>query len=443
MKNKVYIWLPMCVLATALCVSMCLGSANENIASNGSSFSDVKETDWFYENVKKAENQGIMNGTGDGKFSPYDTATRGMIVTTLWRMEGEPQDSGIAFTDVSSDSYYYDAVIWAANNQIVNGYSAELFGPNDSTTREQMITILHRYADFKDCKTTETLSLDAYEDKNQISGYAVEAFEWGYANGIIFGTSETTLSPKDPIQRCQIASILMRFIERFDVVSHLESQAGNDESGTPDENENPKETSSSIPSNEGGSGGGAGGGGNGPTRTSVPDTQATPETTEETMASPEPDDHETDIAEGPVIELETIYGNPGDVVKAVVDLQRNPGILGMVLSLEYDESAMRLLNAENGNAVSDVLTLTVSNELSSGVKFVWDGLELKPDDIKDGTLLVLEFEILDSATEGKRYPLQLSYDSGAVVDNNLEVVNPQIHQGYMEVTVDTSLQDDL
>ena len=86
MKNKVYIWLPMCVLATALCVSMCLGSANENIASNGSSFSDVKETDWFYENVKKAENQGIMNGTGDGKFSPYDTATRGMIVTTLWRM---------------------------------------------------------------------------------------------------------------------------------------------------------------------------------------------------------------------------------------------------------------------------------------------------------------------------------------------------------------------
>ena len=94
---------------------------------------------------------------------------------------------------------------------------------------------------------------------------------------------------------------------------------------------------------------------------------------------------------------------------------------------------MRLVDAECGEAVLDILTFTTSKTLNSGVRFVWDGLEVNSSDIKDGKLLNLEFEIVDDVIIGKRYPLEISYDTGDIVDNNLKEVNPRIYQGYIEI----------
>ena len=133
------------------------------------------------------------------------------------------------------------------------------------------------------------------------------------------------------------------------------------------------------------------------------------------------------------ITIKTTYGKAGDTIPVIVDLKENPGILGAIFSLEYDENAMKLVDAEAGEAVSEVLTLTHSKELSSGAKFVLDGLELNSDDIKDGTLLVLYFELYLDATPGKRYPLNLTHKPGNVIDADLKPVNVVLSQGFIEI----------
>lgn len=430
MKSKKYVLLIASALIVFAGVSIYMSSANNSIASNAVSFSDVKESDWFYNDVQGVSEKGFMTGTGDSTFSPYENATRGMIVTILWRLEGEPYETGNSFSDVVMDAYYHDAVAWASNHQIVNGYDETIFGANDATTREQMVTIIYRYAEYKGYDVTQKFSLDAYEDKNQISEYAVEAIEWSYANGIISGTSDTMLSPKDPVQRCQVAAILERLYEKFsltDIEGELNNENNNsqsqdvDETVIQNEGENSSdndETSSNI---GGGNSSGVGSGIPGGTGGFVDDNEDTTPN-EDVVSEPQP-----------AIKVNTVYGKPGDIIEVDLELQENPGILGMVLSLEYDETAMRLIDAKNGEAVSDVLTLTSSNTLNSGVRFVWDGLDLSSSDIKNGTLLTLEFELLDSAIEGKRYPLNLQYDTGDIVDADLNVVNLSIYQGFIEI----------
>ena len=105
----------------------------------------------------------------------------------------------------------------------------------------------------------------------------------------------------------------------------------------------------------------------------------------------------------------------------------------MILQIEYDEDAMTLVGAENGEAIENVLTLTTSKELNSGAKFVWDGLEITPNQIEDGTVLKLEFKLSDDAIFGKRYPLTLKYTSGDIIDSNFGSVNPLINQGFIEI----------
>lgn len=157
-----------------------------------------------------------MAGTSSTTFSPDATTTRGMIVTILYRLEGTPAvSSASGFTDVADGQYYTNAVAWAAANNIVGGYGNGLFGPNDTITREQMAAILYRYAQYKGYDVTASTDLSGYSDAAQVSSYALAALQWANAEGLVNGTSDTTLTPGGSATRAQVAVILMRFCENI------------------------------------------------------------------------------------------------------------------------------------------------------------------------------------------------------------------------------------
>lgn len=202
--------------ALLLCAVLLLGIFPvSSLAADSNPFKDVKAADWFYDGVQYAYAHGMMTGTGNGKFSPNVTTTRGMIVTILHRLEGTPKANGTKFSDVADGKWYADAVRWASSNGIVNGYGGGRFGPEDTITREQMASILYRYAGFKGYDVSAHTSLAKYTDTARISTYAVETMTWANAVELITGTSATTLSPRGSATRAQAAVILMRFCERI------------------------------------------------------------------------------------------------------------------------------------------------------------------------------------------------------------------------------------
>ena len=176
-------------------------------------FVDVDPDAWYYDAVEYAYNAGLMTGTAADKFSPSLTTTRGMIVSILYRQEGEPAVSTDAgFADVVSGAYYEDAVNWAAEEGIVNGYSDTAFGPNDAITREQMAAILMNYAEYKGQDVTARADLSGYTDADTVSAWATDAVQWANAEGLINGMSDTQLAPKGSATRAQVAAILERFL---------------------------------------------------------------------------------------------------------------------------------------------------------------------------------------------------------------------------------------
>jgi len=186
-----------------LCIVLGMFPGTVSAAKSNLPFTDVKETDWFYEAVKFNYENGMMVGTGASSFSPDATTTRGMIVTILHRMEGTPSVTGREFIDVPAGQYYSNAVAWASANGIISGYGNGLFGPNDAITREQLVTILYRYAQYKGYDTEPTGDISTFTDGNQVSPYAVEAMNWAIGAGLIFGVGNNI--------RAQVAAILMRF----------------------------------------------------------------------------------------------------------------------------------------------------------------------------------------------------------------------------------------
>ncbi len=178
-------------------------------------FTDVDEDAWFFDAVAYVYGKGMMTGVTDTTFEPDTTTTRGMIVTMLYRLEGEPAIGNTAgFADVEAGSWYEKAVAWASQNEIVNGYGDDLFGPNDAITREQMAAILFRYAQYKGLEAvTLEENLGAYTDADQISEYAVQAFNWVVGQGLMTGVTDTTLEPASSATRAQVATILMRYCQ--------------------------------------------------------------------------------------------------------------------------------------------------------------------------------------------------------------------------------------
>ena len=179
-------------------------------------FIDVHEEDWFFDAVYDIYHKNLMDGTSSITFEPFLTTTRSMMVTILWRLEGEPLvDDAAAFEDVEKDTWYTEAINWGASVNVITGYSDKAFGPNDIVTREQLATILYRYADVMGYGTSGGASLNRFSDVDNVSGYAVEAMGWAVENGLIGGMGDGTLAPQGSATRAQVATILMRFVENL------------------------------------------------------------------------------------------------------------------------------------------------------------------------------------------------------------------------------------
>ena len=178
-----------------------------------SEYRDLDPKAWYHDGVHFVIENKIMTGTGDKVFEPNAAVTRAQIVTILWRLEGSPVSGRHSFSDVASGSWYDQAVAWAAANGIVNGYDAKTFGPGDDITREQFATIMHRYASFKGYSTSAAANLSRYTDAGSISSWAQAAMRWANAEGLITGTTATTLDPGGNATRAQAACIIQRFCE--------------------------------------------------------------------------------------------------------------------------------------------------------------------------------------------------------------------------------------
>ncbi len=177
-------------------------------------FTDVRENDWFYENVKYVVENKLMNGISEDEFAPNNTLTRAMLVTVLYRNAGEPAvNKSIPFADVDMGSWYANAVAWAKQNGIVNGVNEADFAPDNNITREQIATIMFRYAQYKDMDAVTLEENLHFADADEISEYAVSAMNWAVGTGLMNGKSSTTLNPSDNATRAEIAAILQRFIE--------------------------------------------------------------------------------------------------------------------------------------------------------------------------------------------------------------------------------------
>lgn len=176
-------------------------------------FTDVSTSDWFYSDVMFVYENGLFSGTDSRSFSPNASMTRAMLVTVLYRLEGEPVGTGSSsFSDVRSGSYYEKAVAWAAANGIVTGTGSTSFSPDAKVTREQLAAILYRYAQYKKLDTDAGAKLDSFSDAGNVSGYASEALSWAVSEGLINGASGR-LTPKGDATRAQVAAILHRFVE--------------------------------------------------------------------------------------------------------------------------------------------------------------------------------------------------------------------------------------
>ncbi|MDD3569878.1 MAG: S-layer homology domain-containing protein, partial [Lachnospiraceae bacterium] len=183
--------------------------------SKKTSFGDVKDGDWFKKAVDYVTENGLMSGTSEQEFAPNLSTTRGMIVTILWRLEGQPKaTTKSSFTDVADGEYYAEAVAWAAENNIVGGYGNGIFAPNDVITREQLASILYRYSKFKGYDTTQGgMAVREFSDYSKLSSWATESTAWAVNAGLISGTGNSQLDPQGSATRGQAASILMRYCE--------------------------------------------------------------------------------------------------------------------------------------------------------------------------------------------------------------------------------------
>ena len=182
-------------------------------------FHDVDEGAWYAEAVQYVQENGLMAGTSPTTFAPHATTSRSMIVTILYRLAGSPDISnenlGYPYADVDAASWYGTAVYWARLTGIAGGYGNGSFGPADTITREQLAVMLYRFAQEQGYDVTASADLSGYADADQISGYAAEALAWANAEGLINGTSTTTLAPQGSATRAQTAAMLMRFCERY------------------------------------------------------------------------------------------------------------------------------------------------------------------------------------------------------------------------------------
>lgn len=181
-------------------------------------FSDVTESDWYHSAVHYVYENGMMTGTTDTVFAPDMDTSRGMIVTILHRLEGTPGATISSFPDVDREEYYAKAVDWAYENKVVSGYGGNesgTFGPKNPITREQLASILYRYAEKKGMDVTVRGDLSGFADRDTISDYARDSVAWAVGVGLISGMGDGTISPAGAASRAQVATILTRYCQNI------------------------------------------------------------------------------------------------------------------------------------------------------------------------------------------------------------------------------------
>jgi flavodoxin len=194
------------LLASALIAGVCI-QAQASVEDTG--FSDVAADAWYAEAVQYCRDHELMNGTGGNAFSPDDTMTRSMLAVVLYRIAGSPAVTGTDdFIDTADGAWYADAVLWASQQGLVGGYGNGLFGTNDPVSREQIATILWRYAGSPAAETG-----DDFADESSIAAYATTAVDWARINGIVNGKEGNRFDPKGDATRAQVATILMNYTE--------------------------------------------------------------------------------------------------------------------------------------------------------------------------------------------------------------------------------------
>ena len=193
------------------------GTVNVYVRFSGSGlpFADIPSGSWYYDDVAYVYDTGLMTGLTATTFGPNLSTTRGMIVTILWRMENEPAAKhGCPFADVRRGSYYEQAIAWASENGIVTGFDASTFAPDRAITREQLAAILFRFAAYRGMDAvTLRENLSSFQDQAAISAYAVSALNWAVGEGLMQGTGDK-LEPTGNATRAQVAAMLRRFMQR-------------------------------------------------------------------------------------------------------------------------------------------------------------------------------------------------------------------------------------
>ncbi len=200
-------WLKTGLAAAAMTAAI---SVSSFAAVSDTGYIDVASDAWYADSVVYCSEQGIMNGTGEYQFSPDGQTTRAMIASVLYRLQDSPEaEENSIFADVSEGSWYYDAVMWASENNIMNGYNQTQFGPDDAVTREQFASILWR-SEGAPAGEEET----TFSDSSQISSYAKQAVAWARENGIISGKEGNRFDPNGVATRAEISSMIYRWLNQ-------------------------------------------------------------------------------------------------------------------------------------------------------------------------------------------------------------------------------------
>lgn len=177
-------------------------------------FSDVEADIWYADAVDFVTSRGIMSGTSETTFSPDAPATRGMVALIIKNINGTDEKVYWSYLDVPEDAWYADAVAWCSDKDIMEGYGNGYFGPNDSITREQLVSILYRYAQYRKFSNLDTTGVELlkYGDYGDISGYAGGPMQWALKNSILSGRDNNLLEPKGVATRAEIAQIIRNFM---------------------------------------------------------------------------------------------------------------------------------------------------------------------------------------------------------------------------------------
>lgn len=201
--------------ALLLAFSMLFGNVVWAEANTGvMSYTDVSENDWYYEYVKYVHDRGLMTGLNETTFGAGETLARAQFALILYRMNGEPQVAySPRFTDVPKDEWYTDAIMWASDAGIVTGYSNGYFGPGDTINREQMATMMYRYAGYKQYDISGKGVLTLFPDKDYVNDFSKQALQWTVGLGIISG-DRGRINPQGAVYRAVCATIIQRFIDR-------------------------------------------------------------------------------------------------------------------------------------------------------------------------------------------------------------------------------------